>query len=96
MFEFLEKFAAPFAALDLLSGFLIVFGPTIPKGFLIAVGIYLIAKGGFYFITKRLVSGFDILVGIYALMIANMGFYHLFLSVLSLIYLSTKSLVGIH
>ena len=94
MFEFLEKFAAPFAALDLLSGFLIVFGPMIAKEFLLAAGIYLVAKGGFFFITKRLLSGFDVLVGIYALSIGYLGFYHLFLSILSLVYLSSKSAFG--
>ncbi|MEK6968131.1 MAG: hypothetical protein AABX51_05875 [Nanoarchaeota archaeon] len=81
---------------DLLAAAAILFGPLLPTDPVRLAGTYLIGKGIFFvLISKDIASAFDFIIGLYAISIAYLHFYNIFLSLIAVVFLLQKSTFAI-
>ncbi len=82
--------------LDLIAAFLLVFGASVPVGFLRFFSMYLVGKGAFFAVAgKDVPSAIDFLIGVYGILIVYFGWYNSLLSIICFAFLAQKSFFGL-
>jgi len=81
--------------IDLTCVLLILFSSLFPENWLMAGGGYLILKGGLFGLLGDIVSYFDLIVGLYLLLIVALGLSSTVVSVVAMLFLVQKAVFSL-